>query len=263
MNTSSATSASECSSKMRQKKPFDRLNRGPVRDRKIRRLTRGGAAAGGVALIALLPEASVAQQLDAARFAIEIRNQRVGTESYRVWRARGSINAQGTVDVRPPGGTPDEFETQLQTDGSFRPMRYQLQRAGSSVAEGVWTGDRMRLHVVSEAGERWKDFLFREPVAVLDAGVAHHYLLLVHHLNDPAVGTRMTVVVPSAGEQMTITVTGKESDQVRIADRAVAATRYEFDLGGSQRRVWVDADGHLLKVEDPSRQRVATRLFEG
>lgn len=261
MNTWSATSGIDCSRRPASPRTNDRFRGRSLAVRVPTGATR--ALAGAIGAFALLPGAPppvTAQEIDAGRLAIEEGNTRVGTESYRIWRDAGTIRARARVELQGGGAGSGTTEFLLQADANFRPVLYKVVGEGGEAAEATLTGDRLNLHLTTDGGERWKEFLARGSIALVEPGVAHHYLLVLKALREAAPGSRMTVVVPSRTEQTSLAVTGREADQVPIGDRRVAATRYDIELLGSTRHLWVDGGGRLLRFEDPATGRVSTRL---
>jgi hypothetical protein len=211
--------------------------------------------------LALVPVGVHAQQLDAGRLAIEEGNRTVGTERFRIWRRQDVVEAVALITVGSNGGGEHTLDVRIRTDRTLRPVQYILRAEPEALSvDGSWTGDRLRLHVNSEQGERWKEFATPGGAVVLETGVAHHYLLLVERIRDAGVGARLPVIIPSRSSRTTVVVTGIQADGVRVADETVAATRYDFEVDGSTRRVWVDGAGRLLRVEEAAAGRVATRL---
>lgn len=204
----------------------------------------------------LAPAALGAQQMDAGRLALREGGQRVAVESFRVWRAGPNLNS--VANIEPSGNREGEFQVGLGLDGQHRPLRYELRGPGSRIVEGTWTVDRVRLHLLTAEGERWKELPFRGPGTVLEVGVAHHYLVLITVLQER--GGRATAVIPSEGASVTAQLVGERADQVRIGDRTIVATRYDVRVGDEERRVWIDAEGRLLRVLDPASGREAIRL---
>lgn len=200
------------------------------------------------------PAAAQTDDIDAGRLELREGGQRVGVENFRVWRSGSTLNAIATVES---GGR--EAQVGLRIGVDHRPIRFERIADGRRTVEADWGGDRVRIHTLSEDGERWKELPSRGPGSVLEPGVGHHYLVLVHVLRESG-GGRAGVIVPSRGESADARMGGESADQVTIGGRAVAATRYELRIGGSTVNVWVDAEGRLLRVHDPSTGREAIRL---
>lgn len=217
----------------------------------------GAAVAAGMAAA---PGDLSAQQLDAGRLAIEVDGRRVGTESFRVWREQTTVDAFALV-TREDGGAQQSLDVRFRSDASLRPVQYRLRAEPRALSiDGEWTGGRLRLHVNSDQGERWKEFATPGGGAVLEDGVAHHYLLLAHRLREAQIGRRLAVIIPSRSSRVEGTLRARGPDRIGIGGRDVAATRYDLEVDGQVRSVWIDAEGRLLRVEDPARRLVATRL---
>jgi len=207
---------------------------------------------------AVLPSHIAAQQIDAGQLAITEAGQRVGVESFRVWQAGANLNAMANVE---PSGNRDGFQVGVELDGRHRPVRYQLRGPANRNIEGTWSVDRVRIHMVTAEGERWKEVPSRGPSAVLETGVAHHYLVLLQTLRET--GGTVTVVVPSEGTSAQASLAGEQADEVTVDGRTIAATRYDLRIGSGTAQVWVDAEGRLLRVLDPVARREAIRLPPG
>jgi hypothetical protein len=205
--------------------------------------------------ICWLPRTITAQELDAARLQLRIDGERIGVERYRVWQAGDAINAMGNV-VRAQG---EEWQIFLQMDTDLRPVKYQVREGRTSVVSGERFADRVRFHIVSDDGERWKEFRDDGVDAIVENGVAHHYLVLLRILEN-AHGAGVTMVIPSRGEAAIATLLGKSPERVLVGDGAIAATRYDLDINGSLRNVWLDSEGKLLRILDEDKGLEALRL---
>ncbi|MDX1578642.1 MAG: hypothetical protein R3266_09155 [Gemmatimonadota bacterium] len=211
----------------------------------------------GTALIAAAACASglSAQELDAGQLQLTEGGERLGVERFRIWRAGTTVNAVATVELS--GGS--EWQVGVQLSAELLPLKYELQGQGAPRVSGERFSDRVRFHSIDESGERWKEFPSREVQALLEDGVAHHHLVLVRVLRQ-ANGGRATVVVPSRGEIVAARLVGEGEDRVSIGERSVSATRYDLEIGGAPRSVWLDADDRLLRVRDTASRREAIRL---
>ncbi|MDX1392872.1 MAG: hypothetical protein R3195_00715 [Gemmatimonadota bacterium] len=208
---------------------------------------------------AVVPTGTAAQEIDAGRLEVHQDGRRVAIESFRVWEAGANLNAGGSIE--PVGNSGGEFQVGVALDAQLRPVRYELRGPGARVITGAWSVDRVRLHTITDEGERWRELASRGAGSVLEVGVAHHHLVLVRVLEGG--GGRATVVVPLRGEAVDAQLVGQRSDEVTIDGRGIAATRYDLRIGGSQSSVWVDAEGRLLRVVDGSSGLEAIRLAPG
>lgn len=218
----------------------------------------------GLGLAAAVPgpaAAQAVQELDSGTFEIRTDGRVVGTESFAIRREGSAVRAVGRIVGEGDGGSvPRTLEVKLQTNAAFRPNAYALRGQGGAVSgvDATWEGDRLRLHVTSVEGERWKEFLTRGPVAVLERGVAHHYHVLFQHLGTDPAGSRVTVIVPSRNQQMTATVSGGTGEAVELGGRQTEARRYQVETDGARATVWLDGQGRVLRVAFPD-DRVAVR----
>lgn len=222
-----------------------------------------------VALAAALPLAADArpasgqavQELDSGTFELRADGRVGARESFAIRREGSAVRAVGRVVFEEGGSVPRTLEVRLQTNAAFRPTAYGSQGLGGAVSkvDGTWEGDRLRLHVVSVDGERWKEFLTRGAVAVLERGVAHHYYLLFRHLPSDPGGSRASVIVPSRHEQRTATIAGGGRESVEASGDRVEARRWEVRVEGEgTTTVWLADDGRVLRVAFPD-GRVAVR----
>jgi hypothetical protein len=205
------------------------------------------------------------QALDEGRYEIRVGGRRVGTESFAIRREGSAVKAVGRITLEGQAASLAEVDVRLQTDSNFRPTSYGLRARSGPVdgVDGVWNGDRLRLHLTTGQGERWKEFLTPGPVAILETGVAHHYFLLFRQLPRGWAGSSIAVVRPSVNEQATARITGGEEDPVQVGRERRSAVRYEVEVDGLQRTVWLDAEGRVLQVAFPEDDRIAVRLPEG
>lgn len=200
------------------------------------------------------------EEITSGQFEIQVDDRRVGTETFAVRREDGVLRAAGRIvlDGGASGLTP--MDVRMQMNSNFRPNSYALRARQGEVqgVDGVWSGDRLRLHISSDQGERWKEFLTPGPVAILEHGVAHHYYLLFRQLSANPGGAQLTVIIPSRNRQATARVQGGGSETLRVAGEQRRAVRWEVEVDDTRHVVWLDGDGRVLRVAVPSENRVAT-----
>lgn len=208
--------------------------------------------------------AQAVQSIDSGTFEIRVNGQRAGTETFAVRREGNVVKAVGRIVAEREGTSVRNMDVQLQTDAVFRPTAYALRARSGAVTgvDGFWEGDRLRLHVSSVEGERWKEFLTRGPVAVLERGVAHHYYLLFRQLPADPAGRAVSVIVPSRNEQVEARVTGGAAEPVEVGGEPVESRRWEVEAEGIRRTVWLAGDGRVLRVSFPEEGRVAVRMAD-
>ncbi len=244
MNTWSATSAIGCSAK---RPPPSEAGRAAA----TRRTTAVACLAVGLAAAPALG----AQEVDAGQLEVRVEGRRVGLERFRVWRTGSTVNAVATIER----DRSEEWQVGVQMNADLLPVKYQLREGRLQRVGGERLADRVRFHMVTDEGERWKEFPAAGVQAVVEDGVSHHYLVLLMVLR-AAPGNRAAVVVPSRGEAATARLVGEAADRVSIGDRSVSATRYEIQVGGATHTLWVDAEGRLLRVLEAASGRESLRL---
>ncbi len=200
------------------------------------------------------------EEIASGQFEIQVEDRRVGTETFAVRREDGVLRAAGRISVDGAAAGLRAMDVRMQMNPNFRPNSYALRARQGEVrgVDGVWSGDRLRLHISSEQGERWKEFLTPGPVAVLEHGVAHHFYLLFRQLSANPAGAQVTVIIPSRNREATARVQGGGSESLRVAGEERRAARWEVEVDGTRHVVWLDGDGRLLRVAVPSENRVAT-----
>ena len=198
-----------------------------------------------------------AQELDAGRLYLREDGRRVGTERFRVWRTGSAVNAFAGVERVQQAA----WQVRLQLDPDLRPVKYEIREGVSALVSGERFPDRVRFHFATPAGERWKQYPVEDAAAILERGVAHHYLVLVHALTAAPDG-RLTAILPLDGRAVTVRLAAQTEESVSLGDASVEATRYDVDMEGALHRVWLDAEGRLLRVLD-AEGRGAVRAPDG
>lgn len=229
----------------------------------MRRFLAGAAVAAAVTLAA--GHSNVAGQaiLDEGTFRLVVEGREIGTETFTIRQtgtgAEAVIIAQGRTVYRE--GARREVITGLQvTGGTLRPSAYDVSVAGDEDQKigGRVVGTRFSARVTSSGGERMREYLVSEGAIVAEEGIAHHHYFLAQRV--AAGATRLPLLIPLQGRQVWATLTTTD-DQVRVAGATVDARRIDVAIeGGDERRVWVDSDGRVLRLELPASGLVAERL---
>ena len=227
------------------------------------RSSRRARALGALLLSPLLaglpdPLPLAAQELDAGHLYLREAGRRVGTERFRVWRTGSTVNAFASVErVQRPA-----WQVRLQMDLDLLPVKYEVREGVSAVVSGERFPDRVRFHFATPEGERWKEYPVQDAAAILEPGIAHHYLVLVRALREAPDGRRKTIL-PLDGRTVTVRLTERTEARVSLGDQSVDATLYEVDVEGALHRVWLDADDRLLRVVDAAGREALRAPPEG
>ncbi|MGH7476881.1 MAG: hypothetical protein ACRELD_11365 [Longimicrobiales bacterium] len=211
--------------------------------------------------MSLLPALADAQTtvLDEGTFRIMLNGREVGRETFSI-RQSGSggdavIVAQGRISL---GGEQISSSLELQGAG-LRPAAYEVQVEGDSEQRitGRVSSGRFSARILSAAGEQMREYLASDGAVVADDGVAHHYYFVAQQALQGA--ANMPLLIPRQSRQTAAQVALSE-DRIEVGGRTVSAQLLRIEpAGGDERRVWVDGEGRVLRVEVSARGYVAVR----
>lgn len=212
----------------------------------------------------LAPAAADAQTLllDEGTFVLRSGGREIGRESF-VIRQTGTgsaavVVAQGRVNLNDATG----LQTSLETAGpALRPAAYQISIEGDAprTIAGRVAGGRFSARIVSPAGEMMREYLAGDGAVIIDDGVAHQHYFLGRRIDEAPF--RVPIIIPRQSRQITASISAPVADRVNVAGRQVDAQRFTVAIGeGAPRRVWVDDDGRVLRLEVPGQGLVAERL---
>jgi hypothetical protein len=211
------------------------------------------------ALLIGLPRLAVAQVtvVDEGSFTVT-RDGRTGREDFRIVRTpSGSgmvLVATGTAVL----GTLRTV-TALRTDTLGAPLAYQLEgRDAGDVRErvSVQVGrGRISARAQSPRGESAREYFLKDGILVLDEDVVHQYYFLALHPERSTV----SIVLPRRNVIAELRVLNKGDEPIEIAGSRVVARHLGFADGSSEREIWVDALGRVLRVDAPALGLVAVR----
>ena len=214
----------------------------------------------GIAFLGLaLPVTAQVAVVDEGSFTISHNGARIGREEFAIRRTPSPggdlLVANATVVY-----TDRRLSPALQTDAAGAPLRYQVEvSVGADVQErlqGRVGRGRFSAQLRTPRGESAREYVVADGALILDDDVFHQYYFLARAGRTGAV----PVVVPRRNVQVTMRVDNEGVDAVVISGSRVAATRYVMtEPDGATRRIWVDAQGRVLKVSLESRGITATR----
>jgi len=214
----------------------------------------------GIALLgAAFPASAQVAVVDEGSFTITQNGTRIGREEFAIRRTPSPggdvLVANATVVY-----TDRRLSPALQTDAAGAPLRYQVEvSVGADVQErlqGRVGRGRFSAQLRTPRGESSREYVVADGALILDDDVFHQYYFLARA---GRTGT-VPVVVPRRNVQLSMRVNDEGADMVMIGSSRVAATRYAMsDPDGGTRRIWVDAQGRVLKVTLEGRGITATR----
>ena len=217
------------------------------------------AAALPAAFLAASSLAAQVTTVDEGRFIISRAGQRIGTEDFLIRRQASPggdmLVAQATVAFDDRRLSPA-----LRADTTGAPLVYQVQvRVGAEVQEqlsGRIGRGRFSAQLRTPRGESAREYIVADGALVLDDDVFHQYYFLGRSERTGSV----PVVIPRRNAQVTIRVQPQGVEQVAIGGAQASARLLQLtEPDGSTRRVWLDAQGRVLKVALEGSGVVATR----
>jgi hypothetical protein len=214
----------------------------------------------GIALLGLaLPASAQVAVVDEGSFTISHNGNRIGREEFAI---RRTPNPGGDVLVANATVvyTDRRLSPALQTDAAGAPLRYQVEvSVGADVQErlqGRVGRGRFSAQLRTPRGESAREYVVADGALILDDDVFHQYYFLARAGRTGSV----PVVVPRRNVQLAMRVENEGADAVTIGGNRVTATRYVMtEPDGATRRIWVDAQGRVLKVTLEGRGITATR----
>ena len=166
-----------------------------------------------------------------------------GPARWRRWRPSGALTLQPRLRVTGLAAAPVSYEVTI--DGS-----------DPSRTVGTLRGGRFSARTFSPSGEQLREYVASSGAVVLDELVAHHYHFLAQRMRSGTV----PVIIPRQNRQVMATVSDRGEERVEVA--GTTARLYHLVVrpqGLSERHVWVDALGRVVKVEIPDANYVAIR----
>ena len=215
-------------------------------------------------LPAATPLAAQVATVDEGSFSITHNGAPAGREEFSIRRTPGGEGGAVYVASATVAYDGRRLSPALRADASGYPLAYQVEvKVGSEVQERL-TGQvgRGRFSALTKTprGESAKEYVVSDGALILDDDVFHQYFFVAQ--NARAGGATIPVVVPRRNAQLAMRVDERGNETVTVGGRALTARHLvlrEGAAGGTERDVWVDAQGRVLKVSIPSRGIVALR----
>jgi hypothetical protein len=208
-------------------------------------------------LLATAPRATSAQTtiIDEGSFTVS-RAGRTGREDFRIVRV-ASPNVALVGTGTSVNGT-SRVVAVLRTDTTGSPVDFQLEgRESNELRERITiqaTRDRLAARSQSPRGESAREYFLRPGMLIFDDGFAHEYYFLTLPGRDA-----VAAVLPRRNELAQLHVVSKGDDAIEIAGSRVTARHYVVSDAVSERQLWTDAAGRVLRVEAPALAFIAVR----
>lgn len=204
--------------------------------------------------------------LDEGTYRISVAGRPVGNEIFALRREGRDVRAVGRVRLDTATSALPSMEAWLQTDADFRPTVFRLrpQGAGQESYTAVREADRVRVRTTTAEGERYREFLAPEGLALFDPRLAHHWYPVIRsraeELSDGPV--RVPAILPVRGERVQMEIRRSGREEIVLDGRTAEATRYEI-AGDLTATVWTDGDGRVLRLSLPGLALSSSRVREG
>lgn len=200
-----------------------------------------------------------ARTVDQGSFTVTTNGRRTGREDFTI---AATPSAQGTEYIAKATIVSGNrrLNPAMQTDSSGTAMTYQIETRSSPTAQEWWSGTisrgRVDARMRTAKGEARKEYIVTEGALVLDDDVFHQYYFVALR---EKIGT-VAILIPHRNAQMTLRIKAAGPDVVTIGGKDVESSHLVLtEPDGTQRDLWVDAKGRVLKVAIPSRGVVAIR----
>jgi hypothetical protein len=213
-----------------------------------------------LALLACLAPASRGQTvvIDQGTFRLSMAGREIGLDSFDIRRSgsgdEARIFAQGWTELDGR-----RLSSIVEVSGAHSFTAYQATFTGTESAEirARVNGTRLEVTVVSPVGEQTREFRARDGAVLIEEHVPHHYYF-VGVLARP--GSALPVIVPRVNDQAVAQIQSAVDESVTVGGQRIEATRLALSIGGVEHRLWIDAQGRVLRLEIPSTGFLAERL---
>jgi hypothetical protein len=217
--------------------------------------------AASMLVIAAAPLAASAQTttIDEGSFTVS-RAGRTGREDFRIVRV-ASPNVVLVATGTSVNGT-SRVAAVLRTDTTGAPLDFQLDgRESNELRERITiqaTRDRLAARSQSPRGESAREYFLHPGMAIFDDEFAHQYYFLTLQGREA-----VAAVLPRRNELAQLHVVSKGDDAIEIAGTRVTARHYVVSDAMSERQLWTDTAGRVLRVEAPAFTAVRDALPAG
>lgn len=219
-----------------------------------------------LALTASAHSSAMAQEspVDEGTLVITHNGTPVGREAYRLVRAAG-VGGQAYRATATISFNATRLSLRLTTDSTGAPLTYHTYQVEVHVlgqsqivarVDGSGRPGRFSTLARTEHGESARDYVMGDHPLALDASAfaPYYFATLAPHPRS------FSTIDPRAGTQATFRFEERGQESIRVGRSTVGARHYALvGADGATRDIWVDAQGHLLRVAIPAQGLVAQR----
>lgn len=204
------------------------------------------------------PAAAQVTTLDEGSFTFFVGGTRTGFEQFTIQRrserSSASVLAYATIEIADRRLIPA-----LSADTNGVPLSYKLEerRDGAILRrlDAISVGTIVTLTSITPRGRSERDLRLSTDTGLLDEDVIHQYYFLARR----GAGTHRVLVARRLAYD-TVTVSIVDTGEVEIGNGRLPARHLTVrTTAGVTTDVWVDSQGRVLRVSDPSRDFVAVR----
>jgi hypothetical protein len=195
--------------------------------------------------------------LDEGTFVISQNGTKIGSESFSITMRRtpgmaGVVQARATVSYDDRKLSPTLRSDSLGAIGDYTRG---ITGSGDESLTGRVARGRFSATVQTPRGESRVDLPITDQTVMLDDFIFHQ-----HYFVAQRAGGTVSAVIPARGILASLQVESRGTENVTIGGASLRATHLAVrDPGGDDRDIWVDAQGHVLKVAIPSKGIIALR----
>jgi hypothetical protein len=189
---------------------------------------------------------------DKGKFKITVNGAALGTEEFEI-RANGDRwIAQGSADVRPPGGQPAHVTAHLTLQPNAEPVSYDWSTQGAKKASAEIQFQNSIATIIlhlDNARPFTQQFTFTSPlVAILDNNLYHQYGILARMYDREKKGSQtFSVLVPQEMTPGSVTV-----ESIAPTAGSNAAEMLRVQTSDLEVDLSLDAKGRLVKLVAPA-----------
>ena len=214
-----------------------------------------------IVLVAAFPGASAASaaepeaEPESGIFLIFSEGRRIGTEKFTITPGSAGFEAEGELQLEPPGGPNVSERCSLRLDANLRPSSYERRqeapKKGTLTAKFETSGTTLTSQ--TEAGTR--DQIFYLPdhdLVVLDTNFFHHYAFLIrlYNLSRPGLQS-FTVFIPQEALPGTISLAFQGNETVPAGNTTGELDHFQATTDEVKIEIWATQEGEIQRLLIP------------
>lgn len=210
-----------------------------------------------VLLLAAFPGALAASaaETESGVFLILSEGRRIGAEKFTVTRGLAGFEAEGELQLEPPGGPKVSERCSLRLDANLRPSSYERRqeapKKGTLTAKFETSGTTLTSQ--TEAGTQ--DQIFYLPdhdLVVLDTNFFHHYAFLIRLYNRSGPGPQpFTVFIPQEALPGTISLAFQGKESVPVGNTTEELDHFQVTTEEVKIEIWATPEGEIQRLLIP------------